>query len=676
MLSWTDSVGLLKNVGAKRQKNLEDMGLSTVGDLLFHLPFRYENWDQRPQTEHLYEDGQWLVYEGELQNFSSRSYGPKRNQTILIAHFNGLQGPIEAVWFSRPHLAKQMKVGQILIFSGRLRLQRGRQIHVEKHAFIRSGLIPSAFKGLQPIYSTTEALAQNTLKGLIGDALDKLIPHLENPFPEEVVQKIGLIPFQQALYGIHRPESEDKIELYRQSLAAFEFFSVLYWSQTSHPYKEKGQAMSGDGYLTQAFRERLPYTLTESQEKVLKEISQDMSSSAQMHRLLQGDVGSGKTSVAVMALLQAVEAGTQGVLLAPTEVLARQHYDKIRKDLIPLGVECRLLTGQIKGKEREKTLMDLAGGEAAIAIGTHALLEDEVDFQNLGLIVIDEQHRFGVRQRQVLVNRHQNPDLLVMTATPIPRSLALTVYGHLDLSVIDELPAGRGQVQTIFMRESKREDMYAFMRKELAKGRQAYVVTPLIESSEKMDLRDAESLYEELSQSVFSEYDVALLHGRMMPKEKEEVMTYFREGKTSILVSTTVIEVGIDVANASLMVIEDAERFGLSQLHQLRGRIGRGKHKSYCILISESENRDALERIQTFVYAKDGFTIAEADLKQRGAGELLGLRQHGQDLFKIADPVMDQKALSQARALSGMIEDLNPAWRHRLQADMARKTFS
>lgn len=676
MLSWSDSVGVLKHVGDKRRKALEGMGLATVGDLVFHLPFRYENWEDRIPLNGLLEEGLWLVYEGEIKDFSAKQYGPGNRRTLVVAQLDGPQGPVEAVWFNRPHLMKQMALGRSVVLSGRVRRSWGLQIHVEKHAFLKGGQRPKGFQGLQPIYPATEALPPATLSRVILEGLQQVLPFLDSPFPENKVRALGVIPFKEALAGIHRPESENLVEAYRQSLAAFEFFSVLYWAKASHTYAKKGQALKGKGDLQKAFRDRLPYALTEAQEKVLKEIRQDMASPEQMHRLLQGDVGSGKTSVAVLALLQAVEAGTQGVLMAPTEVLARQHYDKMSAGLKDLGVSCRLLTGQVRGKEREEVLSDLATGQTQIAIGTHALLEDEVRFAKLGLVVIDEQHRFGVRQRQNLVERHHHPDLLVMTATPIPRSLALTVYGHLDLSVIDALPQGRGQVQTIFMREPKRKDMYGFMDKEIGQGRQAYVVTPLIESSEKMDLQDAESLYDNLAQNVFPHRSLALLHGRMKARDKEAVMGDFRQGKIDILVSTTVIEVGIDVPNANLMVIENADRFGLSQLHQLRGRIGRGAHKSYCILISKSESGEALDRLQTFVYAKDGFAIAEADLAQRGAGELLGLRQHGQDLFKVANPVTDHRPLDQARSLMTMADDLDPAWKHRILADMARKTLS
>ncbi|MDO4280313.1 MAG: ATP-dependent DNA helicase RecG [Peptococcaceae bacterium] len=451
---------------------------------------------------------------------------------------------------------------------------------------------------------------------------------------------------------MHRPQTMAEAEAAFHDLVVYEFFAMTLWGQLARKRSQAGIAHDAPPVLADRLVAQLPYQLTGAQTRAIEKITADMQLPTQMHRLLQGDVGSGKTVVAFYAMLVAVSTGHQAALMAPTEVLARQHYANACETFRGLGVRVALLTGQTKKSERDQLLEGLVSGEIDCLIGTHALLEPPVVFRSLSLVVIDEQHRFGVRQREALERKGKHPDLLVTTATPIPRSLALTIYGDLSLTVIDEMPKNRQKIQTMWINSPRLADMYGFVRKELAAGRQAFIVCPLVEESEKIDLENAVSLKEQLETREFADYHVGLLHGRMRADEKEAVMQDFRDRAIDLLVSTTVIEVGVDVPNATIMVIMNAERFGLAQLHQLRGRVGRGSDKGYCILVSDAKSEESQARMKLMATSSNGFDIAEEDLRQRGPGELLGLRQHGQGLFHLARPGFHQSELALAEEMA------------------------
>lgn len=673
MISWNDSLTALKNIGAKKAERFQQLGIATIGDLLYYAPFRYEDWAAWYDVSTFQEDGMTVMYYGEVIDWKQIQWRPGR--ILIKALLSGEQGDLVAVWFNRPHLHKAFEKGLRILLSGKIQLRHGKQVVVERHFFIHSASELKKLARIRPVYRGTEKLKSMEIERSVQQALEEVVPRLSEVFPESVLRKNGLLPICKAFHALHFPEYADQVIQARQTLVVYELLALLLWVRDTNPFSEIGLSHCAPGKLHQAYIDQLPYDLTPAQQKVVDEILSDMRRPKQMHRLLQGDVGSGKTSVAVIALLQAVESGYQAVMMAPTEVLARQHFEKIRHVFSNLNVNLTLLTGQMKAAEKKEALEAISCGDTHVVFGTHALIEEGVVFQNLGLVVIDEQHRFGVRQRQALENKAQHPDVLVMTATPIPRSLALTVYGNLDVSVIDALPPGRGTIQTMWIGEAKRQDMYGFVEKELRKGRQAYVVCPMIGESNKLDTKNVQDLAHHLQTTVFPGYRIAVLHGRMSGQEKDTLMTDFYRGKINLLVSTTVIEVGIDVANATVMIIENAERFGLAQLHQLRGRIGRGSEKSYCILISESQGEDTTARLRTLVQSNDGFVIAEADLKQRGAGELLGLRQHGYNMFRLADLSKDMNYVNQAHALLADQDQLDSLWRHRFLADLHRRTI-
>lgn len=671
MITWNDSVTGLKNIGQKKAERFHHLGISTIGDLLHHAPFRYENWSNRLHVNAFNEEGMEAVFYGEVIDWKQIQWRPGR--TLIKALLSGNEGGIVAVWFNRPHLHKIFEKGLRLLISGKIQLRHGKQLIVEQHFVIRSERDLKKWACIRPVYPATEKLKSIEIERCVRQALTDVLPRLTEPFPDTVREQAGIMPMTEALQALHFPVDESEAWKARRTLVVLELFAMMLWVRDVNPFSQSGQAQLAEGKLAVAYTAKLPYNLTSGQRRVVAEILSDMRQPIQMHRLLQGDVGSGKTTVAAIAILHAVESGHQAVMMAPTEVLARQHYEKLSKSFRELGVNLSLLTGQLKTSEKRKALEAIGSGESQVIFGTHALIEDPVRFKNLGLVVIDEQHRFGVRQRQALETKAHHPDVLVMTATPIPRSLALTVYGNLDVSVIDVLPAGRGALQTMWIGEKKRRDMYAFVKNELHKGRQAYVVCPMIEESEKVDVKNVVDLAAYLQAEVFPAHRVVPIHGRMRSEEKEALMNEFYAGNIHMLVSTTVIEVGIDVANATVMIIENAERFGLAQLHQLRGRVGRGKEKSYCILISETKSEDTVARLKTLVQSNDGFVIAEADLKQRGAGELLGLRQHGSNMFRLADLSTDLDCVHQAQRLLTHKDLLDPQWKHRLLADVHRR---
>ena len=665
----TRDIKYLQGVGPQRATMLnKELNLFSLHDLLYYFPYKYVD---RSRLYYIHEiDGNmpYIQLKGQILSFETIGEGRQRR---LVGHFSDGTGVIDLVWFQGiKYLMGRYKAHEEYIVFGKPTVFNGR-INVAHPDIDPAKDLTLSAMGLQPYYNTTEKMKR---AGLNSHALEKLMNNafalLQGPFPEtlssQIVEENHLMSLDEALRNIHFPQNPEKLRRAQYRLKFEELFyvqlNILRYTK-DRQRKFRGLVFGRVGEVFNTFySQNLPFQLTGAQKRVIKEIRKDMGSGRQMNRLLQGDVGSGKTLVALMSMLIALDNGYQACMMAPTEILAAQHYETIRQLLFGMNIRVELLMGSVKGKKREAILKGLLTGEIQILIGTHAVLEDTVGFSSLGMVVIDEQHRFGVAQRAKLWAKNANPPhVLVMTATPIPRTLAMTLYGDLDVSVIDELPPGRKPIQTIHQFDNRRPSLYAGIRKQLAEGRQIYIVYPLIKESEKMDIKNLEEGYEHIC-AEFPDCQVSKVHGQMKPAEKDAEMQRFVNGETQIMVATTVIEVGVNVPNASVMVIENAERFGLSQLHQLRGRVGRGADQSYCILVTSYKlSEETRKRLEIMVQTNDGFEIAEADLKLRGPGDLEGTQQSGVAFdLKIADIARDGQLLQHVREVAASVIDKDP----------------
>ncbi|OIO33419.1 MAG: ATP-dependent DNA helicase RecG [Candidatus Omnitrophica bacterium CG1_02_40_15] len=643
------SARFIKGVGPSRLRILNRLGIETIHDLLYCFPARHEDRSRIKKIAEI-KPGNFETIKVKALTFGGRM--SKKGMSIFQVAVGDSTGVVHATWFNQPYMKDKFKIGQELILYGKVEKYNYLQINNPEYEILTGTKEDfTHIARIVPVYPLTESLNQRWFRNIMKFTVDNYVDEVKEILPFGMRKRNNLMILKEAVRNIHFPVSALVLKKARERIIFDEFMILetgIALKRASIKIDLSGYSHKLEGDLIGKFKNDMPFQLTKSQSKVIREIEEDMKSQKPMNRLLQGDVGSGKTMVALYALILTVQNGYQGALMVPTEILAEQHYRNIEALIKPLGINVMLLSGDLKEEERRRRRQMIEAGEADIIIGTHALIQERVNFKKLGLAVIDEQHKFGVMQRAILKSKSQNPDILVMTATPIPRTLALTVYGDMDVSTIDELPPGRGGVKTFFFEEKNRDRAYKIAEEEIKIGRQVYIVYPIIDESEKSDLRAAIKMHKDLSQR-FTDLKIGLLHGRMKSKEKEAVMHDFKDRKIDMLVSTVVIEVGVDISNASVMIIEHAERFGLSQLHQLRGRIGRGKHLSYCILVSEPKTDDAKHRISAMLNTQDGFKIAEADLEIRGPGEFFGTRQHGLPELKIANIVKDKDLLELAK---------------------------
>ena len=652
-------INFLKGIGPARAESLRKLGIITAGDLLCHVPRRYEDATTIQRISSL-EPGMDATVVGRV--ISKGVIPTRKGLRIFQAVVRDASGIIEASWPGQPFLDRVIQKDDTLLLSGPVRFFHGRQLAPREYVNLGADEDPTSGGRVLSVYPATEGISFKVLRTLVDAHLDSLLPLVEDQVASEVRQRVGVVDLATAFRMVHRPVSLAEAERGRDRLAFDELFFVqLLQRRANRMAREKrdGIRFENRRILTTAMRENLPYTLTGAQTHAIREIVGDMCSPRRMHRLLQGDVGSGKTIVALFAALLAMENGYQAAIMAPTELLAEQHVRTFTSLLAPLGVQPLVLTGSLGSRQRKAVLARMAADDPVLVVGTHALVQEGARFARLGFVAIDEQHRFGVEQREALGAKGEPPDTLLMTATPIPRSLALTTYGDLDVSTLDERPAGRQPISTVSRGESSRERVFAFVRREVQAGRQAYIVYPVIEESEKTDLKAATVMFDRLAGTVFSDLRVALLHGKIAADERDRIMRAFRDGDIDVLVATTVIEVGIDVANATVMLIEHPERFGLSQLHQLRGRVGRGADAAYCILLGDV-GEDSAERLALFTGTEDGFEIARHDLRLRGMGDLFGQRQSGEAMFRIADPMRDEALNLAARDEAERVLEADP----------------
>lgn len=656
------SIKEIKGIGEKTQKLFEKVGVSTVGDLIRYYPRGYDVYeDAVPVSE---------VEEGRTQTITGTVYGRiqvsgSRSMQVTTLYVKDLTGTIKVIWFRMPFLRNTLAKAGVITLRGRVVRKRDGLVMEHPEIFYPSEKYKEKLNTLQPIYGLTAGLSNNVVSKAVKQALDGL--DLTREFlPDKIRMRYGLAEYNFAIRGIHFPEDKEVFYHARERLVFDEFLAFIL---TLRKLKDKNEKLENEYVISkktevEEFIRRLPYRLTNAQRKVWEEIASDMASDTTMSRLVQGDVGSGKTIVAVLALLNTAWNGYQGAMMAPTEVLARQHYESITRlfEEYDIRIKVELLTGSMTAKEKRRAYDRIECGYAKIIIGTHALIQDRVNYDCLALVVTDEQHRFGVKQRETFAKKGRVPHVLVMSATPIPRTLAIILYGDLDISVIDELPANRLPIKNCVVDTSYRKTAYSFMRKQVAEGRQCYIICPMVEESEHLEVENVIDYASALQEEMGEEINVSYLHGKMKQTEKDDIMERFGKNEIQILVSTTVIEVGIDVPNATVMMIENSERFGLAQLHQLRGRVGRGKHQSYCIFMTGSKSKETKERLDILNKSNDGFKIASEDLRLRGPGDLFGIRQSGLMDFRLGDIYQDARILQMANEAADTLTESACDW--------------
>lgn len=656
------SIKEIKGIGEKTQKLFEKVGVSTVGDLIRYYPRGYDVYeDAVPVSE---------VEEGRTQTITGTVYGRiqvsgSRSMQVTTLYVKDLTGTIKVIWFRMPFLRNTLAKAGVITLRGRVVRKRDGLVMEHPEIFYPSEKYKEKLNTLQPIYGLTAGLSNNVVSKAVKQALDGL--DLTREFlPDKIRMRYGLAEYNFAIRGVHFPEDKEVFYHARERLVFDEFLAFIL---TLRKLKDKNEKLENEYVISkktevEEFIRRLPYRLTNAQRKVWEEIASDMASVTTMSRLVQGDVGSGKTIVAVLALLNTAWNGYQGAMMAPTEVLARQHYESITRlfEEYDIRIKVELLTGSMTAKEKRRAYDRIECGYAKIIIGTHALIQDRVNYDCLALVVTDEQHRFGVKQRETFAKKGRVPHVLVMSATPIPRTLAIILYGDLDISVIDELPANRLPIKNCVVDTSYRKTAYSFMRKQVAEGRQCYIICPMVEESEHLEVENVIDYASALQEEMGEEINVSYLHGKMKQTEKDDIMERFGKNEIQILVSTTVIEVGIDVPNATVMMIENSERFGLAQLHQLRGRVGRGKHQSYCIFMTGSKSKETKERLDILNKSNDGFKIASEDLRLRGPGDLFGIRQSGLMDFRLGDIYQDARILQMANEAADTLTESACDW--------------
>ncbi|WP_026689939.1 ATP-dependent DNA helicase RecG [Alteribacter aurantiacus] len=636
-------VTVIKGVGEHSRELLSSLHIHTVNDLLEYYPFRHEDYAVRPLSEVQHEER--ITVRGQVQSEPAvRFYGKKKSRLTVRILVDGQL--VQAIFFNQHYLKSRFVIGNEVVVTGKW--DQGR---ASLSPAVMTTKKQSNEEGLEPVYSLKGDLKMATLRKFIHEAMGSYGDLIEETLPRQLVSAYRLMDRKEAIFHLHFPKSQDDLKqakrrMIYEELLLFQLKMQTYRKQERE--QQKGDKKHMPTESVEQFVQKLPFPLTGAQNRVKNEILRDLTSPYRMNRLLQGDVGSGKTVIAAIALYAVVKSGYQGALMVPTEILAEQHLESLTGLLEPEGISVKLLSGSAKAKERREVLASLKSGELDVLVGTHALIQEGVDFENLGLVITDEQHRFGVNQRKVLRKKGLHPDVLFMTATPIPRTLAISAFGDMDVSVIDEMPKGRKPIETYWAKPSMFDRVLHFMEKEITNGRQAYVICPLIEESEKLDVQNAIDVHAMLTQGL-SDWKIGLMHGRLHQEEKEAAMDAFSENQTQVLVSTTVVEVGVNVPNATVMVIYDAERFGLSQLHQLRGRVGRGSEQSYCILLADPKSDNGKERMQIMTETNDGFELSERDLELRGPGDFFGAKQSGLPEFKVADLVHDYRVLEIAR---------------------------
>lgn len=658
MIDYTSiPVTMVKGVSAAKQQELHAFGISSVADLLLYFPYRYEDFHVRQLNE--VKDGEKITVEGRIVSAPVvQRFGKKSRVTVRLMVEEWL---VTATWFNRPYMREQLTQGRDVVVTGKWD-QRRMQITVATSEFPDRGAMRK--DTLQPVYSVGGKITQNWMRKTIAQALQQFSETIPEVLPQELVRRYRLMPRKQAIVALHTPQDAQAGKQARRRMVYEElllFQLKLHAFRALNRERADGVAHSTSNAQVREFVHSLPFELTDGQKGAVTDILADMRSPYCMNRLLQGDVGSGKTVVSAIALYASVRSGYQGALMVPTEILAEQHMRSLTKLFEPHGIQVALLTGSVTGRKRKDILAGLQIGAIDIIVGTHALIQEDVYFKQLGLVVTDEQHRFGVNQRSILRRKGMNPDVLLMTATPIPRTLAITAFGDMDVTSIKDRPAGRKPIKTYWVKHDMLDRVLSFIRREVDQGRQAYMICPLIEESDKLDVQNAIDVHVQMQQA-FPDLCIGLLHGRMTPSEKDEAMRAFSSGDTHLLVSTTVIEVGVDVPNSTLMIIMDAERFGLSQLHQLRGRVGRGEHQSYCVLIADPKSEVGKERMRIMTETEDGFELSQRDLELRGPGDFFGTKQSGLPEFKLADMASDFAVLEQAREDAAELIGMENFW--------------